>query len=282
MSVVIIKGREVNRPTPDPITSSVLDHATVVDNDHFGLTNNAGLWPSYNCLDMRVPYPLCEDPVNDPTAKSFAFGSWQPAVEGAVYGGIQCANIGLDRDDMLAEVKRVFAANEGKAVEELLLLNRFVATDSDATVQWDAPVDLTPSGGFGLQAGIAALEGYAAALYAGLPTLHMPRGLVTMGAGLGVFSEEGDKFFTKAGSKIAAGGGYDSTEAPQTGLFDIYATGEVYVERSETISADAYVVTGDGTDPDIAAPNQTLALAERMYRVAVDCFVAKVTVKAWG
>jgi hypothetical protein len=88
------------------------------------------------------------------------------------------------------------------------------------------------------------------------------------------------KAFTRLGSKVALGGGYDPEDA-SAGIWDLYATGEVYIERSSTDKISTYVLPGDGNDPGSEgtgnADNEVLALTERMYRVAVDCFVAKAT-----
>lgn len=282
MTTKIIRGSEITRPDTTPLGSSVLDHATVVENASFGLRNNDGLWPSYNCLDTFVPTPICPDPL---AVKTFGFAEWMPGMEFAIYGGVQCKAVGLDVADQKAEVARVFDANSGKGIEQVLLFNRFVASDSDAPVQWDAPVDLTPTSSVGVSAAIGILEGYAAATYAGVPTLHLPRTVVTIAFGLGLLREEGGKFYTKSGSKVAAGGGYDSTGVP-TGSYDLYATGEVYIERSEEINVQTHVLPGDGSglgsDENGLSDNTVVSLAERMFRVGVDCFVAKVTATVWS
>lgn len=277
MTTQIIRGSEVNRPTPAPLTSSVLDHATVVENAQFGLRNNEGLWPSYNCLDTLVPTAICPDPLAT-TVKTFGSAGWVPALEFAIYGGAQCSAVGLDVADQKSEVERVFRLNEGKGIEQVLLLNRFVATDSDADVQWDAPVDLTPVSDIDLKTALAILEGYAASVYAGVPTIHMGRAAASLLNERIVW--KGDKAYTRSGSKVAIGGGYDATGVPDSS-WDLYATGEVYVERSEEISVQTYVIPGDGSglgSGENGIPDNTvLALAERMFRVAVDCFVAKAT-----
>lgn len=286
MSVTIIKGMEVNRPEPDALTSSVLDHATVVENTgSFGLTNNEGLWPSYNCLDLRIPTAMCPDPLLTETGevKHFDVAGWVPGFEFVVYGGVQCLAVGLDKADQKAEVERVFRLSEGKGVERALLATRFVATTSDDLVQWDAPVDLGTASS--LAVALAKAESYAAAVYSGQPTIHMPRGYVTMGFGLGLFTEQGGKFYTKTGAKVAVGGGYD-TATPLDGSSDIFVTGEVYVERGEEVSVQQYVVPGDGSGlgsgENMLQDNTVVSFAERMYRVGVDCMVAKVTATVWA
>jgi hypothetical protein len=283
MTVTFIRGIEVNRPTPDALTSSVLDHATVVENDHFGIANNAGLWPSYNCLDLLIPTPMCPDPIAT-TAKQFTSAGWIPGFEFAVYGGTQCSMVGLDINDQRSETKRVFERSEGKGVEMALLANRFVASDSDAEVSWEGPVDLgtAPT----LLSAIGKLEGHAAANYAGIPTLHLPRAVITMGFGAGALVERDGKFFTKAGSKVAAGGGYDDGEAPINGTMEFYASGEVYVERSELVDLHSYTAPGDGSgigsDENGLSSNTSVALAERMYRVGIDCYLSSVTATVWA
>jgi hypothetical protein len=283
MTVTIIRGAEVNRPTPDALTSSVLDHATVVEKSDFGLRNNEGLWPSYNCLDTLVPTPICPEPMIEGT-KTFSTVGWVPGFQFAVYGGVQCNAVGLDQNDQNSEVARVFRLSEGKGVEQALLLNRFVATDSDAAVQWDEPVDLgtAPT----LLSALGILEGYAAAHYVGVPTLHVPRAVVTMAFGQGALVERDGKFFTKAGSKVAAGGGYDDADGAQSGTMDLFVTGEVYVERSEMVNVNTYVLPGDGSGVGSGenglAHNTALSLAERMYRVGIDCLLAKVSATVWA
>lgn len=283
MTTQIIRGSEVNRPTPDPLTSSIMDHATVVENAKFGLRNNEGLWPSYNCLDTLTPTPICPDPLTT-VHKAFGNAAWIPALEFAVYGGVQCSAVGLDKADQKSEVERVFGLNEGKGIEQVLLYNRFVATDSDALIQWDAPVDLTPGSAVDLKVALALLEGYAATVYAGVPTIHMPR---AAGSLLGErIVWKGDKAYTRSGSKVAFGGGYDDPTMIESGAWDLYATGEVYIERSDEVSVQTYVVPGDGSglgsDENGLADNTVLALVERMFRVAVDCFVAKATGTVWS
>lgn len=283
MNVRIVKGAEVTRPTTTPLGSSVLDHATIQENASFGLRNNAGLWPSYNCLDTLVPTTLCPSPLQD-TTKSFGSAVWVPGFEFAVYGAVQCRTVGLDRQDMASEIARVFALNEGKGVEQVLLYNRFVATDSDAEIAWGDPVDLS-SANMTLLGALAALVGYSAAVYAGQPTIHMPRSAAVILSALGAIKDEGGILYTKTGAKIAAGGGYDDTAA-LSGTFDLYATGEVYVERSEKVEVtDVHVLPGDGSGigsgENGLMDNTVIGLAERLYRVGVDCFVAKATGTVW-
>lgn len=280
MAIKIVRGSDVRRPVTTPLESSVLDHAVVLVNDNFGLTNDAGLWPSYSCLDTLVPTPICPDPL-DVEFKTFSKAEWQPSFTFAVHGAVQCSAVGLDAADQQSEVARVFELNEGRGVETALLLNRFVAHGSGGVV-WDAPVDVTPSAAVSLPIALAILEGYAAIHYAGVPTIHMPRAAASL-LGDRIVWRDG-KAFTRSGSKVACGGGYDSD--PVDGTWDLYATGEVYVERSSIVRVSTQVLPGDGSglgsDENGLADNTVVALVERMYRVAVDCFAAKVTGTVWS
>lgn len=282
MTVTITRGAEVTRPDTTPLLSSVLDHATVVSKPDFGMRNNQGLWPSYNCLDLLVPTELCAPPEDPEVVKTFGNAEWIPAFQFAVQGGVQCSAVGLDRADQLAEVERVFRLSEGKGVEQSLLANRFVALVADPgnqNIEWAAPTDLTPVTPVDVNVALALLEGYAARVYSGVPTIHMPRAVASLLGGDKIVWK-GDKAFTQLGSKVAMGGGYDPDA--NTGAFDLYATGEVYVERSEEFSTDAFVLPGDGSNARGFDDNTVLALAERMFRVGVDCFTAKATGTVWA
>lgn len=292
MTAQMITAPEVVRPTPEPLTSTVLDHATVVDNARFGLRNNEGIWPSYNCLDLLVPTPTCARPLVEMDFKTFSIAPWVPAFEFGVHGGVQCATIGLDEADQKSEILRVFERSEARGVEMALLANRFVDSEpegSDVPVnpyggQWDAPEDITVTG-MPLGAAIGALESYAATLYAGVPTLHMQRGAVTVAMGLGYIVEREGLFYTKTGAKVAAGGGYDDPDSEFGPLTTIYATGEVYVERSKRLDFQNYVLPGDGSGTGSGenglGHNTTIALVERQFRVGVDCFTAMATGRIW-
>lgn len=290
MTIALVKGTEVKRPTTTPLNSSVLDHAEAAGNvrnfgedEGFGWTNDNGMWNSYNSLETLVPLPLCPDPLFEETGDYKQFGSaeWMPSLTFAVYGGVACSAVALDTEDQKAELERVFGLNEGRGVEQALLGNRFIAQAADPADplqgSWAAPTDITPTGDISPRVAIGLLEGWAAEHYAGVPTLHMPRALGSI-LGSEVINWVDGLAFTKMGSKIAFGGGYD--EHPQDGTFDIYATGEVYVERSGVLSLKSMTMPNDGTGRGVGSdldPNTAIALVERMFRVAVDGFVTKAT-----
>lgn len=301
MAERFVGGTEVTRPVPDRLTSSVLDHAEAQGNVQtvsggFGYVNNAGLYVSYNCLDLMVPTPLCPEPLIDETGepKEFDAASWQPGFTFAVYGGVQCRAIGLDAADQNAEVQRVFERSEGKGIERALLGTRFVASAAPGSEdpvspyfgQWDAPEDLTPAASVPLAVALALLEGDAAAHYVGLPTIHMPRAAATLLEVSGLIVWKDSLAFTKNGSRVAIGGGYDDPEMLASGLWDMYATGDVTIQKSEQVSVKDYPVlpgmaTAGSDEVSSLIENGVVSLAERMFRVGVDCYVAKVTGKAF-
>lgn len=284
MTVKIIKEKPVTRPEPEPLKSTLLDHTGVVQLDSFGLRNNEGLWPSYNCLDTNIPAAYC--PEEFAASKQFSRAEWQPGMEFGVYAGTQCSAVGLDMADQERETYRVFERNASKGVEQAILANRFVVreveSDDPQNIAWAGPVLLTPAQPVSPQVALAIAEGYAAATYAGVPTLHMPRAMASLLNERIVW--EGDLAYTRSGSKVAIGGGYDAPGVPDN-TWDIYVTGEVYVERSSEVTYHQHVIPGDGSgvgsDENGLEPNTVITLAERLYRVAIDCMVAKVTATVW-
>jgi hypothetical protein len=278
-----IAEREVARPSVTPLRSTVLDHATVNDTStHFDLRNEAGLWASYNCLDTLVPTALCPDPTEN---KTFDFVEWMPGFSFAVYAGVQCNLVGLDRDEQESETERVFLANEGKGIERALLANRFFerTADDNSTNQihrqatWGAPIDLTSAVTTDPKVALSVLEGYARTVYAGQPTLQLPAGAVSL-LGSDKIVWEGDKAYTRLGSKVALGGGYDPDYVGWDGSWDFYATGEVYVEKGPEVKIRTHELTGSAASTALGLDANTgLTLVERPYRLAVDCFVAKAS-----
>jgi hypothetical protein len=194
--------------------------------------------------------------------------------------------------DQEAETKRVFEIAQGKGIERALRDNRFVAftPGSDEPVspyygQWVEPEDLTPASAIPLTVALALLEGNAAANYNGLPTIHMPRAAATVLEVRGLIVWKGDLAFTKNGSRVAIGGGYDDPVMLASGLWDMYATGEVFIEINDDIKTRTYEVlpgmADAGSDGNGLLENGVVTMAERMYRAAIDCYVAKVTGKAF-
>jgi hypothetical protein len=265
--VDIFRAIEVKRPAVDPLGSSVLDHYPAVESTSFGLRNDEGLWVSYDSIVPETPIPFADFCAGVFTP-IFHNGTWITAETFAVQLGAECMNVGLDHDDMVEEVKRVFDSNAGSAVEQYLLAHRFTAGDVVEVTGAGTPVSL--------QAAVAFLEGYMAMHYVGKPTIHLPRMSASL-LGLRVKWIDG-KAYTPSGCRIVCGGGYD-TSAEFTGAYPIFATGEVYTEKATDVDVSTYVIPGDGTS---GMDNIFQTAAERLYRVAVQGPVAKVNVEATG
>lgn len=299
MNARLVGRGEISRPTPSPLTSSVLDHARAVGTAHvitqgFGYTNDAGLWPSYNCMDLLTPTATCANPQG---GDDFEWNAppWMPGFTFALRGGVQCRAIGLDVADQEAETRRVFERSEGRGIERALVDVRFIASaepGSDDPVspypgEWDAPEDITPSSGVSLPVALALLEGNAAATYNGLPWIHMPRAASTLLLGSGHLVYRDALLFTKNGSRVAVGGGYDSPGDLDTGLWEMWATGEVYIEMANDIGVHtAHVTPGmfarmGSDDTSGLLENGVITVAQRQYRVALDCLSLSVTGKAF-
>lgn len=283
-----ISSPEITRPGVTQRGSSLLDHVEAAGNlkpiAKFGLRSNEGLWQSYNCLDLLVPTPICPNPRTE--YKTFQSAPYVPGFEFAVHGGVQCSLVGLDLADQMSELERVFRVSESKGVERALLVNRFTerTIESDEIgpwyAAWDAPVDLTPSTPVSLAVALALLEGYAAAHYNGVPTIHMPVAVASILNERIVWKD--GLAYTRNGSKVVIGGGYDyANPADYDGSWDMYVTGEVFVEQSQMLDFQEPVLPGDGSGTGSGEngleDNTGIALVERMYRVGVDCLVAKVT-----
>jgi hypothetical protein len=265
MTATIVRRPEVVRPEPIALRSSVLDHATVTEMPAFGLRNNDGLFNSYNSLvgGAAIAPDICANHTN-----TFGAGVWIKGNEFAVYQGAKCAPLGLNVMDQRSEVVRVFKATEGRNVESALV--QIMAANAGL-------VNLTLVAGFTLQAALSVLIGYAAQRYAGQPVIHMPRAAAEylLGTAHLVVSQTDGNVYTKSGAPVACGGGYD-TDSYVTGgdgVWDLWATGAVYIERSAEIDFTAQDIPG--------ASNDALAMAERLYRVGFDGFIAKASGKVW-
>lgn len=226
------------------------------------------LFESYNCMSFGAAVEFCS-----PNPKTLDQSpQWTDGVLFGAYGGLKCRTVGIDIDAAKAEVGRVFDAGESTAVERALMETRFIA---DPGARWGAATDITPVGGAVKPAvGVAMLEGYAASVYAGAPTLHLPVTIASLLAGVDGTVFEGNVMQTKLGSKVAAGAGYEfpnsgpTGAAPAAGELWLYASGEVLVQRGEIVLREAIA----------QEDNHLYVLAERPYIAAVDCFTAAIRV----
>lgn len=266
-------------PTTTAIKGTLLD--IVTPGSAYGWGDGTALFESFNCgVEFGTSVDRCAV-VNKDLDQA---GSWQSGSLFHGYGGLRCKLIGVD--DIAAHLKseaaKVFDRREHFVVEQGLMANRFIEGPTLGPTGpiglqddplWAAPTDITPGGSAVAPAvAVGLLEAHAAQVYAGAPTLHLPRSLVPILLGKGVLEFNGSSLVTALGSKVAAGGGYDLDNAGPDGTPAavgerwLYATGEVSVDRSEFILREAYDLPN----------NDVYVLAERGYLVAVDCYAAAI------
>lgn len=199
-------------------------------------------------------------------AKTFNSPAWLDGIRFAVYAGALCKGVGTDVGHIQSETERAFLANESVGVERALMTQRLVGGGS-----FPATVDISPgSGTLTPGEGLALLENYAAGVYAGVPTIHVARGVGSLLMTQQAIEARGSAFYSKQGSKIASGGGYGNVNlAPgggntPAGQSYMYATGEVAIARGDLINQQAFNQT----------TNELGVIVERPYVALVDCFVA--------
>ena len=279
MTVDMIRQDFMTTPDLEPLRGTLLDAATVEEGDSSRWANLIGMYESYACMPLAVATALCPLPT-DP--KTFSPVAWPDGFQFAVQGGVTCKTIGFDRENAIPELTRIFELRESIGIERALMETRFVAgpdTDPGAPTvpQWPEANDLTPVDAVTPTEGLAILEGHAAAFYAGVPTIHMPRTIGTLlGAASAIGFESDGKLRSDLGSKIAAGGGYDwpnngpdGSPAPP-GEKWMYASGAVSVRKGALIAPENAI---DFVNNDV------FGLVERFYTVVVDCYTAAIRVK---
>lgn len=258
----------LSAPEVEKVPSGILDVVDVVDTTHWVEVD--GVFESFNCLETAATDWVCRVPDVDPKDLTAA-SSWPTGVNLTAVTGTTCKTVGMDRPGTLANVERVFDLTESRFIEAQLAVSRFVDTPS-----WPAITDVTPTPGTAVsaKAGVALLEGHAAAHYAGIPILHMSRTIASLLANSGYLDMKGDTLITELGSKVAAGGGYESTVspagvAPAAGQYWIYATGAILLGRGEKFSRQEVNTSN----------NDVVTMVERPYLAVVDCYVAAALVK---
>lgn len=220
------------------------------------------VWDGTPAIGTGEP-PTANDAIVS-TPKTFEAPDWINGIRFGVYAGLLCKFFGSDTlEEALSEAERVFRARESIGVERALMETLF-----------QGATDLTPATPPTPEVGLAILEGHAATLYAGVPTIHAPRSIGSILMTRTAAHAEGGAFFTEQGSKLASGGGYNATNlspagaAPAAGTLWMYATGEVVVAQGNLISK---------VEKDRVS-NDDVALVERPNVAAIDCYKAAVRV----
>lgn len=246
----------IQAPTLTPLRGGLRTSATVVD----ATDPRAAFGIEYQpeaCGQASIDVNRCVDTT---TEKDFENGiGTVTGTPFTVYKGVECDLFSYE------EVKR--RASKGlelgawRAVEEWTWENLLAVNTT---------TDLTPAPVPNLKVGIGLLEAYAAANYGGIATLHMPRSAVSL-----MYEVHGDPdhLHTLQGTKIANGAGYAANTSPAgvpagAGEAWLYISGEVLVTRSPVVTADAPMLVN----------NRSVALAEQVHTVTIECFVAAVRV----
>jgi len=270
--MTIIKWEtEVARPTVTPLPSRLLDVATVIDRPNLKIGSVDGLYSSLNCVTPYGVIWTCDDPEAEDKTFNDAPG-WQDGADFIGALGLNCKAIGYDFAAEEALASQAYDNAESKFVEKSFAAVRFV----DHGDHWSAPTDVTPTPGtaVSVEVGLAILEGDAALHYAGVPTIHTSRTVVSLLAQDGGVNLDGSVIRSDLGSKFASGGGYESLAGPDgdaaaAGEYWMYATGEVTILRGEKFVRQ---------EMD-RSTNEVLILVERPYIGVVDCYAAAVLVK---
>lgn len=180
----------------------------------------------------------------------------------SIYKKTECQDL---TDDDTTWARNALAHGESHAVEQAVMQSILAQPTTDL-----------PAGSTAISLinGIAALEGYAADVYGGVPTIHMPRSVATRALAKDALLTSLDwSITTKQGALVANGGGYSMNLGPTgapapAGQAWLYATGQVTLLRGPV---HTHRVLDHQT-------NDQIVLAERTYVPSVDCFVAAVLV----
>jgi hypothetical protein len=235
----------VQAPPITPLRGTLFDAARIIDGLPIGLMSGVvdDIYESWACLRT---FNIIADPCAPSNAKVFDTVPWASAIYAVGYMGATCKGPGFSYNDGADKLAALYQAIESKTVAQLLM-NDVIGVNGTDLTPGGTPVD--PITALGL------LEGHAATYYAGVPTIHMGRGVLAHLCQQ--LDTSGKTFYTCAGSKVAADG--NDTR--------MWVTGEVTVARGELVSVPAMNTT----------TNDMTFLAERAYLISHDCLDAHVS-----
>jgi hypothetical protein len=244
--MTVIQPTRFDAPTIEGRKGELLDVARVLDGGAW--LEPTGLFDTFNCLRPTTVAWNCPPS----GAKDFTKPpGWVDGTKFFAYLGATCKSVGYDQSEAESEISRVFDLNESFAVEQKF----------QSGILNGAPA--VQVGTFPPTAALALLEQDAAEKYAGVPTIHMSRGVASLLSSMNVLEVQADgSLRTKLGSKVVAGGGYVSTA--------MWASGEVTIVRGDKHVDQVFN----------QSTNEVGTLAERAYIAAADCYTAYVAMKA--
>ena len=276
MSVTIIRGSDVTKPTTTPRGSGIIDHATVQERQgsDFYLRNNEGLWPSLSgdgSKSQAWDVETCAGPSTGLELDDYAGVRWDAGFVHLVQSGASCSNVGTSLQDTENLLRENFDLQESSRIESAVLASRFIARAAAGTVDrssWDAPTNLNTTYGSTLNVdqALAILEEYSTGPAAGDKriagglTIHMAPSVASLLGDALVW--EGGKAYTRLGSKVVVGSGYSA--GLNTGGSRMYATGDTYIERSSEITVSALTLPADAAT---LGSNTHYVSLQRAYRV---------------
>lgn len=254
--MVLIAPARIEAPAVALPKGGLLAVANVIDEPSSSRAAFGFDYYSYACGDGGLYAAPCGE-VTGPgfdTTKTLEGGERVTAYPFVVYAGVDCDLFGRDEYGPAAR-------NKLAGVEERLVGRAFQAIATANLTPVAVPVpsaseDLTPCCEAVVSA-VGALEQYAGENYGGLPVLHLSRANTAYlaAAGYVVMNVDGS-LQTVQGTPIANSPGYDPTTA--------WISGAVHIWRTPV---EVHAV-------DSVMTNTAQGLAERVYSVAVDCFVA--------
>lgn len=247
-------------PQRRPYVGGLLAVANVVDitDPHAAM----GVQYDFNQCAMPVPAPgLCWSSVDPGGTKDnvIAPGVQDAPITGAIYAAAQCYAYDTRQGeaDYEAQARDLLMGGESFAMERV-----FFDQYLDGATSFPA-IDASLVGAIG------TAEQVLGARYPGGGIIHMNRYLANQAASEYLLLPTGT---TVQGTEVANGAGYianaDESSLPTgTELTTIYATGLVTIWRGPI---EVHVVTEPTT-------NTTLAIAERTFSMAVDCYGTAIT-----
>lgn len=259
-------------PAAEPLDGTLLSIVTPQTGGS-NLADSVGLFQSFNCLDTGHVAGVTCGPVASSKFTDSEGPEWIDGYTFAAYGTVVCKLV--DPDVLKDGIDKAYTAAESRIIEAALMEESF----QDAT-------DLTPgSGAVSPIMGVGLLESHMSRSYAGKGIIHVPRLAGSLLAQQGVLSmDDNGKLSTNLGTPAAAGGGYDlpnlgpDGDEAAAGSKWLYATGQILILRNRLTTEEVFNIYGvTGTTAGLS-PNDTVALAEGVYIVAVDCYKAAVRV----
>lgn len=226
-------------------------------------------YDSLTCTADVLPLPV--DFCNNVFEKVPTYGDEDTIVRGCVfhlYSALDCRRTTLD--DMDADVRRVFALGEQRALEAAVWTN--VVVDPTSVV---LNASSLPADAFSPIQALAALESAMAGAYPGRATFHTDRGLAAYYAAEAccLVQPVGDGMQTNLGSRWSFYGGAnnsgpDGTPAP-AGYAWIHATSQLTLRTFDLFVPEPTMRLLK--NPDGSQTNVPFALAERAYLATVEC-----------